>query len=129
MAVTKTWVCIDCGGRQPTEGNCVACGHDPTLDIADEKVRELMRDVDLRLRLRRENRFRMIGVVVGMAVIFALWTQPAYWRARGTLYPGLPMLFDQWLFMALIGFGLSKLLEKMSKGTRFPYLRDDLSIE
>ena len=23
--MTTTWVCIDCGGRQPTEGNCVAC--------------------------------------------------------------------------------------------------------
>ena len=127
--MSDLWVCIDCGSRQPAEGNCRACGHELTLDLRDEKVRELMRDVDLRLRLRREGRFRLIGVLVGMGVIFALWMVPAYWRARGSVYPGLPLLIDQWLFMALIGLGLSKLLEKKFSGQRFPYLRDDLSVE
>jgi hypothetical protein len=123
-----TWVCIDCGHRQAAEGTCTACGHEPILDLRDEKVRELMRDVDLRLQLRREGRFRLIGVIVGMTVIFALWTRSAYWAARGTFYPGLPFLIDQWLFMALIGLGLSKLLEKKFAKRRFPYLRDDLTL-
>lgn len=121
-------MCIDCGARQPEEGACRACGHDLTLDLRDEKVRELMRDVDLRLQQRREGRFRMIGVVVGMATIFGLWLVPGYWGLRGRVYPGLPMLFDQWALMALIGFGLSKLLEKKLSRPRFPYLTDDLTI-
>ena len=122
------WVCIDCGARQPDEGACRACAHELTLDLRDEKVRELMYDVDLRLASRREGRFRMIGVVVGMATIFGLWLVPGYWGLRGHAYPGLPMFIDQWIFMALIGLGLSKLLEKKLARRRFPYLRDDLTI-
>jgi len=88
-----------------------------------------MHDVDLRLQQRREGQFRLLGVVVGMGAIFALWLVPAYWSARGTWYPGLPMFFDQWLFMALIGLGLSKLLEKKLVKRRFPFLRDDLTLD
>ncbi len=53
---------------------------------------------------------------------------PGYWSLRGTMYPGLPMFIDQWLFMALIGHGLSKLLEKLYSKPRFPYLDDNLQI-
>jgi hypothetical protein len=93
-----------------------------TLDTRDEKVRDLMSDVDLRLAQKREGRARMIGVLVGMGLIFALWAVPGYWHMRGRLYPGLPMLIDQWIFMALIGFGVSKVLEKKLGKKRFPYL-------
>ena len=88
-----------------------------------------MRDVELRLKLRREGRLRFAGVVVGMGVIFGLWTQSFYWAARGHIYPGLPFFADQWIFMVLIGFGVAKVLEKSVGKLRFPYLRDDLSIE
>ena len=93
-----------------------------TLDTKDEKVRDLMSDVDLRLSQKRESRARMIGVGVGMAVIIGLWLVPGYWHFRGRLYPGLPMLIDQWIFMAVIGFGLAKVLEKKLGKKRFPYL-------
>src|SRR5664279_5700815 len=130
MAVmTTTWVCIDCGARQPNDGTCAACGHDPTLDLSDERTREFMRDVELRLKLRREGRFRFAGVVVGMAVIFGLWTQSFYWAARGRIYPGLPFFADQWIFMVLIGFCVAKVLEKSMGKLRVPYLRDDLTME
>ncbi|HEY5933935.1 MAG TPA: hypothetical protein VIU61_04855 [Kofleriaceae bacterium] len=119
------WVCIDCGARQAEEGTCRACKHELTLDMKDAKVRELMYDVDLRLAQRREARFRFIGVAVGMVVVFGLWMVPGYWAARGTLYPGLPMLIDQWLLMAGIGFGTAKLLEKLYSKKRFPYLSDN----
>jgi hypothetical protein len=126
--MTDPWVCIDCGARQAEEGACRACKHELTLDMNDAKVRELMYDVDLRLHQRRETRFRFIGVAVGMVVVFGLWLVPGYWAARGTVYPGIPMLIDQWLFMAGIGFGTAKLLEKMYSKKRFPYLNDNHEI-
>jgi hypothetical protein len=122
------WVCIDCGARQAAQGACTACKHEMTLDTNDSKVRDLMYDVDLRLGQKRDGRFRMLGVAVGMAVIFALWMVPGYWDARGRVYPGLPILADQWIFMALIGLGLSKLLEKKYSKKRFPYLDQNLNI-
>ena len=122
------WVCIDCGARQPAEGTCVACKHEMTLDTRDEKVRDLMYDVDLRLRGQRESRARFMGVLVGMTLIFGAWMIPGYWDARGRFYPGLPIFADQWIFMALIGLGVSKLLMKYVGRPRFPYLDEQHKI-
>ena len=119
------WVCIDCGARQAEKGPCRACNHEDTLDARDEKVRELMHDVDMRLGDRREARLRFLGVGIGMAIVFALWTQSWWWSLRGTIYPGLPMLIDQWMLMALIGFGVLKGGEKLFVKKRFPYLNND----
>ena len=124
--MTDPWVCIDCGARQADKGKCLACGHDDTLDMHDEKVRELMRDVDGRLASRREGRLRWLGVDTGMVVVFGLWAVPGYWTLRNAI--ALPILIDQWILMALIGFGLMKLLSGMVR-PRFPYLRSDLTVE
>lgn len=115
-------MCIDCGARQAAGGPCTACKHELTLDSREEKVRELMHDVDLRLRGQRETRARFLGVLVGMTVIFGAWMVPGYWSARGRLYPGLPILADQWIFMALIGLVVTKLVMKYFDRRRFPYL-------
>lgn len=127
--MTDPWVCIDCGARQDARGKCRACGHEDTLDAQDEKVRELMRDVDLRLSLRREGRIRVVGVAVGMIVVIALWMVPGYWDLRGRVYPGLPLLADQWMLMAAIAFGVIKLVEAKLVHKRFPYLRDDFTMD
>lgn len=116
------WVCIDCGARQAAGGACTACKHELTLDSREEKVRELMHDVDLRLRGQRETRARFLGVLVGMTLIFGAWMVPGYWGLRGRLYPGLPILADQWIFMALIGLLVTKLVMKHFDRPRFPYL-------
>jgi len=126
--MTNPWVCIDCGARQEEQGACRACSHEDTLDARDEKVRELMRDVDMRLSDRREARLRFLGVGIGMVIIFGLWTVPGYWSLRGTLYPGLPLFIDQWAFMAIIAFGVIKGGEKLFFKRRFPYLQDDLTM-
>lgn len=94
------------------------------MDSQREDVRELMRDVDLRLGLKREALVRWLSVAIGCGVIVACWMIPGYWQLRGSLYPGLPALFDQWLLMILIAFGLTKLLGR-NKPQRFPYLDGD----
>jgi hypothetical protein len=124
----KPWVCIDCGGRQDDAGTCLACGHEDVLDARKEDTRQLMHDVDRRLADRREDRLRFLGVGLGMATIFLLWLVPGYWSVRGTVYPGLPFLFDQWIFMALIGFAILKLGKRVFKTSRFPYLNSDLTM-
>ena len=116
------WICIECGARQQEAGTCRACSKADTLDCREERVRELMYDVDLRLQQKAEGRARVAGVVVGCALIFGLWLVPGWWSARGSWYPGLPLFADQWFFMAVIGFGVSKVLEKKLWKKRFPYL-------
>jgi hypothetical protein len=126
----NSWVCVDCGARQAAEGSCAACGNDPTLDMTQLRTREFMHDVELRAQLRREGRIRILGVGLGMLIVFGAWmVVPGYWNIRGRVYPGLPMFFDQWIFMALIGYGATKLLERMFAKKRFPYLRDDLTLD
>lgn len=120
------FVCLDCGARQATSGKCGACGHDDTLDMRDEKVRELMRDTEERLERSREGKLRFVGVVIGIGVVVCLWMIPGYWDA--TIFIHLPVLFDQWLLMALIGFGAMKGLEKVFGRKRFPYLGNDLVV-
>lgn len=126
--MTNPWVCIDCGARQAASGTCQRCGKGETLDAREERVRELMYDVDLRIAQRAESRARMIGVVIGVGTIAALWAVPGYWDLRGTLYPGIPFLVDQWFFMAVIGLVVSKLFEKAFTKKRFPYLDDSQQV-
>jgi len=119
--MTNPWVCTECGNRQAAEGKCGACGNEPTLDARDEQVRELMADIDLRIGQKREGRFRLVGVVIGMVAIFATWMIPNFWEKRSENF-ALPFLLDQWILMALIGYGVSKGLEKLYAKKRFPYL-------
>ncbi|MFN0251405.1 MAG: hypothetical protein ACKV2T_31305 [Kofleriaceae bacterium] len=126
--MTNPWVCIDCGSRQPERGTCRTCSKGDTLDARDERTRELMSDVDLRIRQKAESRARMIGVAIGIGTIGALWLVPGYWSLRGTLYPGIPFYFEQWFFMAVIGLVVSKLLEKRLAKKRFPYLDETQQI-
>src|SRR4051812_8260147 len=97
-----SWVCLDCGARGSEPGTCAACGKGELMDGRREDIRELMRDVDLRLGLKREAIVRWVGVGIGCGLIFACWLIPGYWALRGTLYPGIPMLFDQWILMILV---------------------------
>jgi hypothetical protein len=115
------WVCLDCGERQTDEGACRACTHDTTLDLREPTVRLLMRDVERRLAERRQGRFRTIGAISGMAVVFGMWTLPGYWEARSMTF-ALPVLLDQWLYMAVIGLGIAWLLKRIFDKPRFPYL-------
>ena len=122
--MSSTWVCLECGARQPRAGACVSCHEPVTHDMSTEQVRELMRDIDQRSRDRGETLARWIGVVTGLAIVFGAWLIPGYWSLRGSVYPGLPFLFDQWLVMALIGLVVMKLLQRKLARRRFPYLED-----
>ena len=71
---------------------------------------------------------RFLGVGLGMAIIFMLWLVPGYWSLRGAVYPGLPLFMDQWIFMALIGFAIVKVGQRVFNAARFPYLKSDLTM-
>jgi len=86
-----------------------------------EQVRDLMRDIDQRARDRREARARWIGVVSGVGIVFAAWLVPGFWSLRAEMF-ALPLLFDQWLTMAAIGFVVMKLVQRVPLRRRFPYL-------
>jgi hypothetical protein len=70
----------------------------------------------------------MIGILSGMGIVFGLWTLPGYWEAR-SMSLALPVLLDQWIFMALIGFVVAKLLGRLFGKPRFPYLQEDLTVK
>jgi hypothetical protein len=121
------WVCLDCGARQEAKGPCARCGKDDTSDLRDEKIRELMRDVEERLERRREGRLRFAGVLVGISAVVALAQVPGYWEYRSR-FLALPLLFDQLLLMAFFGLGASAGLGRIFAKKRFPYLATDLSV-
>jgi hypothetical protein len=110
-------------------GVCIACRHDDTLDARKEDVRVLMQDVDQRLADRRERLVRFGGVAVGILLVFVLWLIPGYWSVRGTIYPALPVLFDQWILIGLVCFLIVKLGGRSFRvASRFPYLTSDLTM-
>lgn len=119
--MTNPWVCTDCGARQPESGPCQKCRNADTLDARKEQTRELMYDIDLRIAQKAEGRARMIGVGIGIAVVVVFWAQPWYWSLRKQAF-AIPFLADQWFLMAVIGFAVSKFLEKKLAKKRFPYL-------
>src|SRR5262245_42009298 len=100
--MTDPWVCLDCGARHAASGGCRACGRPNTCDARDTQVRARMREVERGLAERRTRTYGLIGAICGMALIVGLWTVPGYWHARGRSYPGLPLLFDQWIAMAAV---------------------------
>ncbi|HEY1556537.1 MAG TPA: hypothetical protein VGF94_16995 [Kofleriaceae bacterium] len=121
--MTEPWICLECGARQASSGRCAACGNPDMHDAALEQVRDLMRDIDQRARDRHETRARWIGVVVGIAVVVALWCVPGFWTARAAGF-ALPFLFDQWLLMAALGLGVMWLVQRARPRPRFVYLDD-----
>ncbi len=114
--------CSQCGHRQEGTAACAACGSDTVHDLRRSDTRELLEGIDARRRDRLEGQIRAVAVVASIAVVVALWMVPGYWRLRGRLYPGLPLLADQIIFMCAIAYGLLTLGEARLQRPRFPYL-------
>ena len=115
--------CPDCGHRQ-VEGRerCTSCGYaDGLLSLDNPEHVDLLRDIDQRRVDKHEARSRIIAVVIGLAVVFALWFVPGYWRARAQTL-ALPFYADQWILMILIGFGMTLLLKRTRPKPLFPYI-------
>jgi hypothetical protein len=115
--------CPDCGNRQ-AEGRerCTACGYsDGLLSIDNPEHVDLLRDIDERRFDKHEKKSRILAVVVGMGVVFALWVVPGFWSARQETM-ALPFLFDQWALMILIAFGVTLVLKKTRPKPLFPYV-------
>jgi hypothetical protein len=71
-----TWICMDCGARNPSSGSCSACGQGPLLDARDPQVRSALALQDGE-RLRKRSRLLMgvaagIAAVVGFPLVFLL---------------------------------------------------------
>lgn len=94
------------------------------LDLGNERHVELLREIDRRRRDKRTDRVRVASVGLSLLIVFALWLVPGYWSLRGTHYPGLPLLADQFFFMIVLALGISKLLEKTAPPSKFPFLDD-----
>ena len=117
--------CPECGHRQTDGDRCATCSYDGLLDLDNERHVELLRDIDRRRRDKHTDRVRIISVGISLAIVFALWLVPGYWKARGLYYPGLPLLADQFFFMIVIALGISKLLARTAPASKFPYLDDE----
>jgi hypothetical protein len=125
--MTEPWTCLECTARQATAGACARCGEPDTLDLRSENTRELVRDMAERRRHRAETTARWIGVAVGLVVVFGAWLIPGYWSLRGWVYPGLPFLADQWLFMIVIGVVVMKIAQRVLRDRRFAELASELT--
>ena len=116
------FVCIQCGRRQPAAERCTGCGEDNLLDLAKDQTRELLMDIDQRLRDRREARLRMLAVAIGIAAVVVLWGIPGYWRFRNETI-ALPFFLDQVVLMVVVAFAATKLLEQAWPGKKkFPFI-------
>jgi hypothetical protein len=93
----NVWVCLDCGTRHAESGACRSCG-EPLADTRDERVRDLMHDIDQRLADRRDMRARLLAVAIGILGVVAIWFVPGYWTLRSQLF-ALPIFLDQWILM------------------------------
>jgi hypothetical protein len=115
-------VCIQCGRRQPAAERCAGCGEDNLLDLGKDQTRELLLDIDQRLRDKRETRIRVLGVVIGIAAIVLIWAVPGYWGFRNRTF-ALPFFLDQVALMVAVAFAATKLLERAWPGTKkFPFI-------
>jgi len=111
---------MDCGARQAVGGPCRACTADPTLDLRDKHVRDMLLADDDARRSRRSDRIRYVSVPVGIVVVIAL-----------AFVPGMSLVFAMGpFFSGYIGamVGVALLVMKLIDVTwpfkpRFPYLK------
>lgn len=115
------YACSQCGNRQERDGSCARCRSDHLHDLRSRRSRELLEDIEIRLRDTREGQLRGIAVVGSMVAVFALWMIPGYSTARAVSF-ALPFFLDQIAFMVVIAFGILKVLEPKLMRKRFPYL-------
>jgi hypothetical protein len=114
--------CPECGNRQ-LEGRerCTSCGYtDGLLSLDNDEHVDLLRDIDDRRMDKHEKRSRLIAVVIGVGVVFALWFVPGYWTYERRV--AMPFLFDQWALMIAIGFGLTLVFKQFRPKKLFPYI-------
>ena len=111
------WVCATCASRAAAPGTCCS---DARLDLREERVRDLLRDIDLRVEQKRETRVRFFSVGIGLCAVFGAWLVPGWWTLRQAY--ALPFFADQWILMIGIAFGVIKLFGTGQR--RFPFVDD-----
>ena len=106
------FICGTCGQRYPAAGDCPACPGSALLDLRKPSVLEMLDEFDDRATRSREQRWLWVGVivsVVGMTIVngFEFWQTVR----RSTIV--LPFFGDQILLMAVIAWGLQRLLVRL----------------
>lgn len=113
--------CPECGHRQETGERCAACGYaDGMMSLDNDQHVDLLRDIDQRRHDKHEKRSRFLAVGIALAIVFALWLVPGYWKYEQRV--AMPFLADQWALMIAIGFGLTLLFKLNRPKKLFPYI-------
>ncbi len=115
------WACPECGHRQDADERCATCGYDGLMDLDNPQHLDFLRQIDSRRRERYTDRARMLSVLVAMVLVFGIWCIPGFWTVRRQAF-ALPLLIDQWGFMAVVALGLTKVADRLAPKSKFPYV-------
>ena len=103
------FICGTCGKRYAAAGDCPDCPGSALLDLGKPSVPEMLEEFDDRSRRSREQRWLWVGVVVGVAILSVLNGFP-FWQTFRRLTITLPFFLDQIILMALVAWGVQRLL-------------------
>ncbi len=106
------FICGTCGKRYPAAGDCPACSGSALLDLRQETVLEMLEEFDDRAKRSRDQKLLWVGVVIGVALL-SFVNGFEFWQTlrRSTIV--LPFFSDQILLMALLAWGVQRLLIKL----------------
>jgi hypothetical protein len=110
------FICATCGHRAAAVGDCPHCAETPLLDLRKPEVRELLDDIDSRLRRRRDQQFIWVGVGASIPAVIALASIGAF---RDLMTLMRMNHFIGWIALAcILAFGLSRVLLKIFPAPR-----------
>ncbi len=121
------FVCVECEHRQAAHGPCEVCGDQGVQDLRNPETLTFLQDLRTRALDRRETILRWVGVGCGIALVLGLWFIPGFWAARRRAF-AIPFLFDQWVLMGALAYGIGLLLDKLLPN-RAPYAFVDALVE
>jgi hypothetical protein len=111
------FICGTCGRRSPTVGDCPACAGSALLDLRKPSVLEMLEEFDDRAQRSRDQRWLWVGVVIGVALL-SFVNGFEFWQKLRRMTLVLPFFTDQILLMALVAWGVWRLLVRLFPARR-----------